>query len=125
MGCGGYVAPMCGSSEPERRHTTGCGTAVVTGCGGNSSSLDEVDRRREDDYYYPGDSVNINGGRAIWSDEFKRHLGSGYKILKEIPSCSGAYYEAYDIDGALAEAIIELVSKKREAEEKAFRKSRR
>ena len=86
-----------------------------SGCGGPAENIQTVNERREFDGA-PLYSSENNDGHAIWSDEVEAELGggTGYKIVKEVPTCHGKYYEAYEIDERLAEFIIDLISKRRE-----------
>lgn len=127
MSCGVSDIARC-SGTTTRSSKIGCGgissIGSGSGCGGGNAIIDEVEVRRENDYLSSA-AVNSSNGKAIWSEELEKELGNGYKIIKSVPSCHGQYYEAYEIDDNLAEAIIDLISKKRENEEEKVIKFRR
>lgn len=118
----------------------GCGSSAVHRCGvdtpSRTSSINErreQKRVRQPKGFKPRDVVsavdtrrevevpevrafNAAGGEAIYSDEIERRLGggTGYKLVKEVPSCHGNYYEAYEIDPETGEYLIAQIAARRE-----------
>ena len=112
----------------------GCGSSAVNRCGVDSSSRTstinarrEQNRVRQPKGFRPRTverkievpevrAFNAAGGEAIYSDEIERRLGggTGYKLVKEVPTCHGNYYEAYEIDPETGEYLIAQIAARRE-----------